>query len=81
MKIETGLTIQEAIDLPRYNHLGSTEVVISREILDRLEGMGHKIMPHTGGIFGGAMAILIDPTTGTYFGASDPRTDGAALGY
>jgi gamma-glutamyltranspeptidase/glutathione hydrolase len=83
--IDFGLTIQEAIDLPRYNHLGGTEVQfepgISREILERLEEMGHKIMPHTGGIFGGAMAILIDPTTGTYFGASDPRTDGAALGY
>jgi len=43
--------------------------------------MGHKIMPHTGGIFGCANAILIDPDTGTYFGGSDPRCDGASLGY
>jgi gamma-glutamyltranspeptidase/glutathione hydrolase len=77
--------VQEAIDLPRYNHLGGVDVQfepgISRELLLKLEGMGHNIRPHTGGIFGGAMAILLDPKTGSLFGACDPRTDGAALGY
>jgi gamma-glutamyltranspeptidase/glutathione hydrolase len=83
--LDFGLTVQEAIDLPRYNHLGGVDVQfepgISRELLLKLEGMGHNIRPHTGGIFGGAMAILLDPKTGSLFGACDPRTDGAALGY
>jgi gamma-glutamyltranspeptidase len=30
---------------------------------------------------GGVNAIAIDPSTGLRLGASDPREDGAALGY
>ena len=30
---------------------------------------------------GGVQAIAIDPATGLRLGASDPREDGAALGY
>jgi gamma-glutamyltranspeptidase/glutathione hydrolase len=43
--------------------------------------MGHVVRFDHGAGFGGSQVILIDPDTGTYFGASDPRKDGAALGY
>ena len=83
--LKYGLTIQEAIDLPRCSFLSGNEIQlepgIPRQTVEKLESMGHKILPHTGGIFGCANAILIDPDTGTYFGGSDPRCDGASLGY
>ena len=46
-----------------------------------LEALGHEISFADGTGFGGSQVILVDPATGTYFGASDPRKDGAALGY
>jgi gamma-glutamyltranspeptidase/glutathione hydrolase len=43
--------------------------------------MGHRATYSGGGSFGGSQVIMVDPATGTYFGASDPRKDGAAIGY
>jgi gamma-glutamyltranspeptidase/glutathione hydrolase len=34
-----------------------------------------------GGVFGGYQAIYRDPASGVYFGASESRKDGLALGY
>ena len=83
--LDFGLTIQEAIDVPRFNHLSGLEVRLEHgtplKIMEELEKMGHKIIPSPGTFFGGAQAILVDPSTGTFFGGSDPRKDGAALGY
>ncbi len=42
--------------------------------------MGHTVVDPDGPL-GGAQAILIDHETGTLHGASDPRKDGAAIGY
>jgi gamma-glutamyltranspeptidase/glutathione hydrolase len=83
--LKYGLTIQEAIDLPRCNFVSGNSVQFEPGIpgltLTQLEAMGHNILPHTGANFGSAHAIQVDSETGTYFGACDPRTDGAALGY
>ncbi|MBW2061854.1 MAG: gamma-glutamyltransferase [Deltaproteobacteria bacterium] len=83
--LDFGLTIQEAIDVPRFNHLSGLEVRLEHgtplKTMEELEKMGHKIIPSPGTFFGGAQAILVDPSTGTFFGGSDPRKDGAALGY
>ena len=44
-----------------------------------LEKRGYKIVPGTGG-FGGYQAIMRAPN-GVYWGASEMRKDGAAMGY
>ena len=79
------LPIQEAVDTPRWNHTEGTEVLLEHGVTEstkaKLDAMGHSTKYSHGGSFGGSQVILVDPTTGTFFGASDPRKDGAALGY
>ncbi len=83
--LDFGLGIQEAIDAPRWRHTASTDLLVEhgtpRSTIEALRALGHTVVPSHGSRFGGAQAILVDPTTGTYFGASDPRKDGAAIGY
>ena len=83
--LKYGLTIQEAVDLPRCNFVSGNSVQFEPGIpgttLAQLEALGHAVLPHAGANFGSAHVIQVDPETGTFFGASDPRTDGAALGY
>ncbi len=82
--IDFGMTIQEAIDTPRFRHISGLEVLLEhgtpRETMDALRKKGHIIVPRGSEFFGGSQAILVDPATGTFLGASDPRKDGAALG-
>ena len=83
--LDFGLNIQEAIDVPRFNHNEGRFVQFEfgqpRQTLEALEKMGHRIVPGAMGLYGGMQALMIDPATGTLFGAADPRQDGAALGY
>ncbi|MCH8332952.1 gamma-glutamyltransferase, partial [Candidatus Sumerlaeota bacterium] len=83
--LDFGLTIQEAIDTPRWRHTEGLEVLLEEgtppETAGNLEKLGHRIVMAGGEEFGGAQAIAVDPSTGTYLGASDPRKDGAALSY
>lgn len=80
-----GRNIQEAVDGLRWRHYSGLGVSLEQgtplETLTALVRMGHQVSLSGGGSFGGAQVILVDPKTGTYFGASDPRKDGAALGY
>ncbi len=46
----------------------------------RLEAMGHTVEVSSGG-YGGYQAIMRDPETGVYHGASEMRKDGSAIGY
>ena len=78
-----GLSIQEAIDLPRAFILENEyklEKSIPEEIYYGLEKLGHKI-EYTRDTHGGGQAIFIDRSKGTLIGASDPRKDGCAIGY
>ncbi|HVR28321.1 MAG TPA: gamma-glutamyltransferase [Thermoanaerobaculia bacterium] len=80
-----GLGLQEAIDAPRWRHLQGRRVLLEhgtpRATFDALAALGHEVEPASGFAFGGAQAILVDPASGTFIGASDPRKDGCALGY
>jgi len=78
-----GLSIQEAIDLPRafvLENVYGIEKSIPLEILNSLKDKGHKV-EYTNTTHGGGQGIYIDNKNGTLIGGSDPRKDGCALGY
>ena len=53
-------------------------------LLAELARRGHRLTPVDGwerGAFGGGQIILRDPATGVLIGGSDPRKDGAAVGW
>ena len=93
--IDFGMNLQEAGDVPRLRHDGSSEptdeqmhdggevvleVGVSPETVKALEARGHKVKVANDGDFGGYQAILRN-AEGVYFGASESRKDGAAQGY
>jgi gamma-glutamyltranspeptidase/glutathione hydrolase len=49
--------------------------------VDELVSRGHKVIRGAAGSFGGYQGILIDWDHGVLHGATDPRKDGAAVGY
>lgn len=91
--IDHGLDIQEAVEAPRWlsGRFGLGEArdtlhIESRfppETLAELERRGHLL--DRWGPFneraGHAHGIMIDPVSGVRIGGSDPRSDGAAIGY
>jgi gamma-glutamyltranspeptidase/glutathione hydrolase len=88
------MNLQEAGDAARIVHTGSSQPTGTRMTdggkvhLERgflraaaaLKERGHEIVTGTG-VFGGYQAILRDPKTGVYHGASDSRKDGHAAGW
>lgn len=83
--IDHGLNIQQSADAPRWRHSSGATVRMEsgtpEETNKKLEKMGHDVKPGSFTQMGGAQAVMIHPETGIYLGASDPRKDGAALGY
>jgi gamma-glutamyltranspeptidase/glutathione hydrolase len=94
--VDFGMTVQDAGDAARYHHKGSTAVTwqgrmqdggtlelesgMRSDVVEELMRRGHKI-EITSGPFGGYQAIWRDPKTGVYWGASEMRKDGMAIGY
>ncbi len=93
--IDFGMNLQEAGDAPRWHHYGSSqpdggimtdggvvnlETGFSTEVVRDLIRRGHKI-ESASGPYGGYQAILKNPKTGAYHGASESRKDGQASGY
>jgi gamma-glutamyltranspeptidase/glutathione hydrolase len=93
--IDFGMNLQEAGDVPRARHDGSSEptdeqmrdggevvleVGVSAATVKALEGRGHRVKVANDGDFGGYQAIMRN-AAGVYFGASESRKDGAAQGY
>ena len=93
--VDFGMNLQEAGDAPRIRHTGSSQPTgeemsdggtvnlesgFPYESIRELEKMGHRVEFSVGG-YGGYQAILRDPETGVYFGASESRKDGQASGY
>jgi gamma-glutamyltranspeptidase/glutathione hydrolase len=93
--IDFGMNVQQAGDAPRIRHIGSAtptgkpmdpgggnivpEPGISKDVLEALKGKGHVLGADADG-FGGYQGILIDGQ-GVLHGGTDPRKDGAAVGY
>jgi len=93
--VDFGMNLQEAGDAPRIRHGGSSQPTgekmkdggvihlesgIDYQTKRELMQMGHDIEPSVGG-FGGYQAIMYDPVEGVYYGASESRKDGQAIGY
>lgn len=94
--IDFGLNVQQAGDAARVEHKGSAtptglpmakhggtvavESSIPSNVLKDLRNRGHRIAKSTSGP-GGYQGILIDWKNGTLQGATEPRKDGAVLGY
>lgn len=82
--IDFGLDIQEAIDLPRvFANPGQdveVESGVPEAVCEGLKALGHTLIPAEKP-HGGGQAIMIDWEEGVLTGGSDPRKDGAALGY
>jgi gamma-glutamyltranspeptidase/glutathione hydrolase len=93
--IDFGMNLQEAGDAPRIHHTGSSEPTgevmadggivnletgLDYEAIRELVRRGHNIQ-YDNGPYGGYQAIMKDPDSGVYFGASESRKDGQAAGY
>jgi gamma-glutamyltranspeptidase/glutathione hydrolase len=95
--IDFDMNVQEAGDEARVSHDGSATptsspgdadgggVSVEPEVPDAvvaaLEKKGHRVERARGGGFGGYQGILIDWKNGVLRGATEPRKDGAAVGY
>ena len=83
--IDHRMNIQQAVDAPRFHDQWLPDVLrieptgFSPALVHSLEAMGYhvKVEPN----MGDAEAIMIDPKTGTRYGASDRRASGLAVGY
>ena len=95
--VDFGMNLQEAGDAPRIQHEGSTEPTgqatvmrdggevnletgFSWETVRGLMRKGHRVT-FADGPYGGYQAIMRDPESGVYYGASESRKDGQAAGY
>jgi gamma-glutamyltranspeptidase/glutathione hydrolase len=93
--LDFGMSLQEAGDAPRIHHFGSSqptgevmedggivnlETGFDYEVIRDLMSRGHTIQ-FAHGPYGGYQAIMRDPESGVYYGASESRKDGQAAGY
>jgi len=81
--IDFGMSLQEALEAPRINHLNGLEVAVEAgigdEVRSALKQKGHELIGQAN--FGGGQGIMIHPEYGTLIGGSDPRKDGCAMGF
>ncbi len=93
--IDFGMNLQEAGDAPRIRHSSnqqptggymnhggelSLESGFDYKEIRKLLEYGHKVIFDLGS-FGGYQAIMYDDKRGVYYGASESRKDGNAMGY
>ena len=93
--VDFEMNTQEAGDAARIRHTGSSqptdqiikdggtlylESSINNEIRNQLKEMGHNVSQNIN-VYGGYQAIMYDEKNEIYYGASDPRKDGQAIGY
>lgn len=77
---------QTALDAPRFRWLKEKEIAVEQavgsDVLAELVRRGHALFPADQPIhYGGGQAIVRDPDSGIYIGGSEPRNDGAAVGW
>jgi len=83
--IDYGLDIQQAVAAPRFHHQWSPDEVrierygFSPDTLRILTERGHQVL--STGYWSDGECIMVAPKTGELLGATDPRSNGRALGY
>lgn len=82
--VDYGMSPQEAMDYPRFDHDHITNKVgleneISPEVQGELSKRGHNLIPETASYFGGGQAIL--RLEDAWIAGSDHRKDGQAAGF
>jgi gamma-glutamyltranspeptidase/glutathione hydrolase len=93
--LDFDMGLQEAGDAPRVRHVGSSdpsgrpaapdgggvqlESDFAKDTIRELKQRGHRLAED--GDFGGYQAIWYDADKDVYFGATESRKDGVALGY
>ncbi len=93
--IDFKMDLQAAGDAPRLRHTGSSQPTgetmtnggivylengFSQEVIEKLKNAGHDVQKTTGG-YGGYQAIMYDAENHVYYGASESRKDGCAMGF
>ena len=79
------MDIRQAVTAPRFHHQWAPDELVmegwgfSADTLERLQQAGYKLQFRER--MGACEAIEVDPQTGWKFGATDPRTNGKAVGY
>jgi gamma-glutamyltranspeptidase/glutathione hydrolase len=82
---EFDMNIQEAIDAPRFHHQWLPDVIsyerngLVQDVVENLQAKGHSLQEWR--MIGEAEGILFDAAQKCYYGAADPRGEGAAVGY
>ena len=95
--LDFDMGLQEAGDAPRVHHIGTSEPTgepadprggqvqlesgFPPETVRELVRRGHRVIAALSGDFGGYQAIWYDAEKDVYFGATESRKDGVALGY
>jgi gamma-glutamyltranspeptidase/glutathione hydrolase len=90
--VDFGMNVQQAVEAPRWLSFPGTDPAdlpapfelrvepgFPAETVAELQRRGHRVVPLSG-FAGGAQVILVDEA-GVYRGGSDPRVDGAAVGW
>lgn len=81
-----GMDPQTALDAPRFNWLQdkefALETAVANNVRQTLIRWGHTLLPpDTPTHYGGGQAIVRLPQSGVLVGGSEPRNDGAAVGW
>ena len=84
--VEFGMDPQTALDAPRFNWIQdrnvALELAVSEAILADLAHRGHHLAEKGAAVnYGGGQVIVRDPESGVLIGGSEPRKDGAAIGW
>jgi gamma-glutamyltranspeptidase/glutathione hydrolase len=83
--VDYGMDVMEAVAAPRFHHQWVPDQLVVEpatpaDVVDNLRRRGHEVTVSERN-WSSAQTILIDPESGVHLGASDPRSDGLALGY
>ena len=77
--LDHGMTIREAVDAPRVHMQWLPDEIriekggLAADVIDKLTAMGYKVAVRSP--MGDVNAIVLDPATGTMYGANDPRNE------